>query len=98
MKHQQSFLRKLSDVFLSIVFLTTYMPAPAWAGARPGRVSPGVQASENLTEGYLDILAPLWDSETSLLFFNPKVTGNDQDESELNLGVGGSASFLKSGT
>lgn len=53
-----------------------------------GRATLGGRVGENLSEGYLDVLQPLAGGERGLLFFNPKLSGSDNDEEEYSLGLG----------
>jgi len=79
---------RVINTCLVLPLIMATMPGPAFAAGQTGRVSPGIQASENLTEGYLDLLAPVAGSESSVFFLNPKISGNDNEEQELNLGAG----------
>ncbi|MCO6401285.1 MAG: inverse autotransporter beta domain-containing protein [Verrucomicrobia bacterium] len=54
-----------------------------------GRLTLGGRIGESTSEGYLDILQPLVGGQSALLFFNPKLSGNDDDESEWSIGLGG---------
>lgn len=53
-----------------------------------GRATLGGRVGEHLSEGYLDVLQPLAGGERGLLFFNPKLSGSDNDEEEYSLGLG----------
>ncbi len=54
-----------------------------------GRLTLGGRVGESTSEGYLDILQPLFGGQHGLLFLNPKLSGNDDDESEWSIGLGG---------
>ena len=52
-----------------------------------GRLTIGTRIGES-AEGYLDILQPILSGENSLIFLNPKLSGSDNDEEEISIGLG----------
>jgi hypothetical protein len=54
-----------------------------------GRLTLGGRFGESTSEGYLDALQPLIGGEHAILFLNPKLSGNDDDEQEWSIGLGG---------
>lgn len=58
------------------------------SGRAGGRATLGGRIGDNQAEGYLDVLQPLAGGERGLLFFNPKLSGSDNDEEEYSLGLG----------
>jgi parallel beta-helix repeat protein len=64
----------------------------SYAGESPGwtiYVRPGVRFNNrDRVVGYLDFLVPLYFSEKSLLFFNPKASFDSEDNVEWNVGIG----------
>lgn len=54
-----------------------------------GRLTLGGRFGESASEGYLDYLQPLAAGQNALLFLNPKLSGDDNDESEWSIGLGG---------
>ncbi|MCZ7591580.1 MAG: inverse autotransporter beta domain-containing protein [Kiritimatiellae bacterium] len=53
-----------------------------------GRLTLGGRVGESVAEGYLDVLQPLIGWGDGIVFFNPKLSGSDDDEQELSLGIG----------
>lgn len=53
-----------------------------------GRLTLGGRIGESVAEGYLDVLQPLIGWGDGIVFFNPKLSGSDDDEQELSLGIG----------
>jgi parallel beta-helix repeat protein len=64
----------------------------SYAGKAPGwtiYVRPGVRySSRERAVGYLDFLVPLYFTDKSLLYFNPKASFDNHDNVEWNIGVG----------
>lgn len=56
-----------------------------------GRLTLGGRIGESVAEGYLDVLQPLIGWGDGIVFFNPKLSGSDDDEQELSLGIGARA-------
>jgi hypothetical protein len=57
---------------------------PAWTIY----LRPGVRFGERRTIGYWDMLVPLYFTDKSLLFFNPRVSFDDREGHEWNVGMG----------
>ncbi|MBN1269786.1 MAG: inverse autotransporter beta domain-containing protein, partial [Kiritimatiellae bacterium] len=54
----------------------------------PPALTLGAQAGDGLFEGFGDILAPVYLTKSGLWFVNPRLTISDEEEEELNVGVG----------
>ena len=63
----------------------------SYTGDGPGYTlyfRPGIRFGSNRVIGYFDILAPIYFTDKSVLFFNPKVSFDDREGYEWNLGLG----------
>jgi hypothetical protein len=54
----------------------------------PGRLNLGLHFGDQQTETFGDILAPIIQFKSGLMFINPRGTWNDSDGQEFNLGLG----------
>jgi len=54
----------------------------------PGQVTLGGMTGEGQTEGTLDVLIPVHQDESGLVFFNPRATADNDNEEEVNVGLG----------
>jgi hypothetical protein len=54
----------------------------------PGRLNLGIHFGDQQTESFGDILVPVIQFESGLMFVNPRGTWNDSDGQEFNIGLG----------
>lgn len=54
----------------------------------PGAVTFGGRISEHLADAYVDFLIPLWRGGSDVLFFNPRVLGDDDSREKYSFGLG----------
>jgi len=103
MRNESTRFKAAAHLFLSIIFFSAQLPVSAQdepltdqqleteyeralERAR-GRLTLGTRIGES-SEGYLDILQPIFGGENGLLFLNPKLSASDRDEEELSIGLG----------
>ncbi len=63
-------------------------PIPERSALPPGAVTFGGRISEDLADGYVDFLIPLWRGGNDVLFFNPRVLGDDDSRERYSFGMG----------
>lgn len=54
----------------------------------PGTLTVGARFSEDLTDGYADLIVPFWAPGNSLFFLNPKLGINDESQDQYSIGLG----------
>ncbi len=86
------YARHIVTLIALVISLAAHAAQPEGAteGAAkvPGGLTLGVHANDMRVRGMGDALLPVWQRDGSLLFFNPRVSFNDDSEEEVNLGVG----------
>ena len=75
---------------LLLVILMTAMGVPSLAHGElpPMNSTLGVRGAEDILEGYIDLMGPLWAPDNGLLFLNPRGSLRDEGENEFNIGLG----------
>lgn len=63
-------------------------PIPERSALPPGAVTFGGRISEHLADAYVDFLIPVWRGGSDVLFFNPRVLGDDDSREKYSFGLG----------
>jgi len=63
-------------------------PVPASEKKVSDRATVGVRAGEHSIEGFADFIIPVWSTDTSVVFFNPRLSLADEGAQEVNVGFG----------
>ena len=82
-------IQSLNVILIGVIapFLTVY--ADTNSSALPAsEITGGFRAGDGQTEGFGDILAPVYSLDSGLFFVNPRASYNDDDEEEYNIGLG----------
>ncbi len=75
-------------VSLSCLMILCLVPLRATAGSPSGTAATGFRIGENSTEGFIDLLIPLYATEGGLGFVNPVFSLAEGGENEINIGAG----------
>ena len=89
--------RNLAHVAVLSLLLLQSTAAPAFAAEEPAEphadlppalTTIGARGGESVAEAAGEILIPVYRTGSGLVFINPKISGNDSSEQEVNLGAG----------
>ncbi len=75
-------------VSLALLMAVCLVPLGAAAASPSGTSATGFRIGENSTEGFIDLLMPLYATEGGLAFVNPVFSLAEGGENEINIGAG----------